>query len=119
LLAEEIQDQSSNATRFLAVGPASERAEAGGKTSFIVYPNADYPGLLLELLHPFADRDINLTRVESRPSGERLGDYVFHIDVAAGLYEERTQAAVEEISAICEDGWVRHLGSYDSETVID
>jgi len=119
LLAEEIQDQSSNATRFLAVGPESERAEAGGKTSFIVYPNADYPGLLLELLHPFADRDINLTRVESRPSGERLGDYVFHIDVAAGLYEERTQAAVEEISEISEDGWVRHLGSYDSETVID
>ena len=119
LLAEGIQDQSSNATRFLAVAPTGERVEGGGKTSFIVYPNADYPGLLLELLEPFADRDINLTRVESRPSGERLGDYVFHIDVAAGLYEERTKDALEAIEAIAENGWVRHLGSYDTETVID
>ena len=119
LLAEDIQDRSSNATRFVAVAPASERSDAGGKTSFIVYPNLDYPGLLLELLKPVANRDINLTRVESRPSGERLGDYVFHIDIAAGLYEERTQAALEDIEAIAEKGWVRRLGSYDSQTVLD
>ncbi|MDS0281884.1 prephenate dehydratase [Haloarcula onubensis] len=119
LLAEDIQDQSSNATRFVAVAPASERAAAGGKTSFIIYPNADYPGLLLELLEAFADRDINLTRIESRPSGERLGDYVFHIDAAAGLYEERAQKALADIEELAENGWVRHLGSYDTETVID
>jgi len=118
VLAEDIQDRTSNATRFLVVAPVEERAEAGSKSSFIVYPNVDYPGLLLELLEPFADRDINLTRVESRPSGERLGDYVFHIDVAAGLYEERTQAALAAIEAIAEEGWVRRLGSYDSETVL-
>jgi prephenate dehydratase len=118
VLAEDIQDRTSNATRFLVVAPAGERSEAGSKTSIIVYPNVDYPGLLLELLEPFADRDINLTRVESRPSGERLGDYVFHVDVAAGLYEERTQAALAVIEDIAENGWVRRLGSYDSETVL-
>ena len=118
VLAEDIQDRTSNATRFLVVAPVAERSEAGSKTSFIVYPNVDYPGLLLELLEPFAERDINLTRVESRPSGERLGDYVFHIDIAAGLYEERTEAALAEIEAIAEKGWVRRLGSYDSETVV-
>jgi prephenate dehydratase len=118
VLGEDIQDRSSNATRFLVVAPASERTEGGSKTSFIVYPNVDYPGLLLEMLEPFAERDINLTRVESRPSGERLGDYVFHIDIAAGLYEQRTQDALEDIEAIAEEGWVRRLGSYDSETVL-
>ncbi len=118
VLAEDIQDRTSNATRFLVVAPVAERTEAGSKTSFIVYPNVDYPGLLLEMLEPFADRDINLTRVESRPSGERLGDYVFHIDIAAGLYEERTQEALSAIESIAEDGWVRRLGSYDSETVL-
>jgi prephenate dehydratase len=118
ILAEDIQDRTSNATRFLVVAPASERSEAGSKTSFIVYPDVDYPGLLLELLEPFADRDINLTRVESRPSGERLGDYVFHLDIAAGLYEDRTQAALADIEDIAQDGWVRRLGSYDSETVV-
>jgi len=118
VLAEDIQDQSSNATRFVVVAPAAERQEAGGKTSLIVYPNVDYPGLLLELLEPFADHDINLTRVESRPSGERLGDYVFHVDISAGLYEERTQDALAVIQDIAEDGWVRRLGSYDTEHVL-
>ena len=118
VLAEDIQDRSSNATRFLVVGPAAARTEAGSKTTFIVYPEVDYPGLLLELLEPFAEHDINLTRVESRPSGERLGDYVFHIDIAAGLYERRTQAALDVVEGIAADGWVRRLGSYDTETVL-
>ena len=118
LLAEGVQDRTSNATRFLVVAPRSQRAEAGSKTSFIVYPDVDYPGLLLEMLEPFADRDINLTRVESRPSGERLGDYVFHIDIEAGLYEHRTQDALAAIEDLTERGWIRKLGSYDSETVL-
>ncbi|MFC7044263.1 prephenate dehydratase [Halobacteriaceae archaeon GCM10025711] len=118
VVAEDIQDRTSNATRFFVVAPAAERSEAGGKSSFVVYPNANYPGLLLELLEPFAERDINLSRVESRPSGERLGDYVFHVDIAAGLYEDRTQAAVAEIEAIASKGWVRRLGSYDVEHVV-
>jgi prephenate dehydratase len=118
VIAEDIQDRSSNATRFLVVAPAAERSEAGSKTSIIVYPSEDRPGLLLDLLEPFADRDINLTRVESRPSGERLGDYVFHVDIAAGLYEERTQAALEVVETLTADGWVRRLGSYDSQTVL-
>lgn len=118
VVAEDIQDRTSNATRFLVIAPLAERSEAGGKSSLVVYPNANYPGLLLELLEPFADRDINLTRVESRPSGERLGDYVFHVDFAAGLYEERTQEAIAEVEDIAENGWVRRLGSYDTEHVL-
>jgi len=118
VVAEDIQDRTSNATRFFVIAPTSARSEAGGKSSFVVYPNANYPGLLLELLEPFADRDINLTRVESRPSGERLGDYVFHVDIAAGLYEDRTQAAVADLADLAEKGWVRRLGSYDVAHVL-
>ena len=118
ILAEDIQDRTSNATRFLVLAPEAERTEAGGKTSVVVYPNTNYPGLLLEMLEPFAERDINLSRVESRPSGERLGDYVFHLDFAAGMYEERAKAAVAELEQLGEEGWVRVLGSYDSQTVL-
>ncbi|MFC4548888.1 MULTISPECIES: prephenate dehydratase [Halorussus] len=118
VVAEGIQDRTSNATRFFVVAPAEEGSEAGGKSSLVVYPNANYPGLLLELLEPFADRDVNLTRVESRPSGERLGDYVFHVDFAAGLYEDRAREAVEEVEELAENGWVRRLGSYDTEHVV-
>lgn len=119
VLAEDIQDRTSNATRFVVVAPLDERSAAGGKTSLVVYPDDNYPGLLLDLLEPFADRQINLTRVESRPSGERLGDYVFHIDIAAGLYEERTQNAVSDLEGVVETGWVRRLGSYDTEHVVE
>ncbi|QLG29099.1 prephenate dehydratase [Halorarum halophilum] len=119
VLAEDIQDRSSNATRFLVIAPESERSDAGGKTSVVVYPSANYPGLLLEVLEAFADRDINLTRIESRPSGDRLGDYLFHIDFEAGLYEERTKAAIAEVEEIVANGWVRVLGSYDTEHVIE
>jgi prephenate dehydratase len=118
VLAEDIQDRSSNATRFFVLAPAAERSEAGGKSTVVVYPSADYPGLLLELLEAFADRDINLARIESRPSGERLGDYLFHIDFEAGLYEDRSAAAVEQVADIVEDGWVRRLGSYDTRHVV-
>ncbi|QRV17160.1 prephenate dehydratase [Haloterrigena salifodinae] len=119
VLAEDIQDQDSNATRFFALAPAEERSKGGGKSSLVVYPNANYPGLLLELLEPFADRDINLTRVESRPSGQRLGDYVFHVDFEAGLYEARTKEAIEELEELADNGWVRRLGSYDTEHVVE
>jgi prephenate dehydratase len=118
ILAEDIQDRSSNATRFLVIAPKSERSDAGGKSSIVVYPNANYPGLLLELLEAFAERDINLSRIESRPSGNRLGDYLFHIDFEAGLYESRAQEAVADVEDIAEKGWVRKLGSYDSRHVV-
>ncbi|MFB6353335.1 MAG: prephenate dehydratase [Halobacteriales archaeon] len=119
VLAEDIQDQSSNATRFVVAAPPAERTEAGGKTSVIIYPATDYAGLLLELLEAFADRDINLTRIESRPSGTRLGDYLFHVDFAAGLYEERSKAALDEVADIIDaDGWVKRLGSYDTMHVV-
>lgn len=118
IIAEDIQDQSSNATRFLVLAPEAERSEAGGKTTIIVYPNRDYPGLLLELLEAFADREINLSRIESRPSGDRLGDYLFHFDLEAGLYEDRTKAAIAAVESIAEHGWVRNLGSYDTRHVL-
>jgi prephenate dehydratase len=118
VLAEDIQDRSSNATRFFAIAPRSERSDAGGKTTIIVNPNANYPGLLLELLEAFADRDINLSRVESRPTGDRLGDYLFHIDFEAGLYEDPARAAVEDVEDIASEGWVRRLGSYDTSHVV-
>lgn len=118
VLAENIQDRSSNATRFLLIGPLADRNRAGGKSSLVIYPSTDYPGLLLRLLEPFADRDINLTRIESRPSGDRLGDYIFHLDIAAGLYEDRTQQALAEVDELVDSGWVKRVGSYDVEHVL-
>lgn len=119
IIAGDIQDRTSNATRFFLVAPADERNEAGGKTSLVVYPGTNHPGLLLSLLEPFAERDVNLSRIESRPSGNHLGDYVFHIDFEAGIYEERAAAAVDVVTELAADGWVKWLGSYDIQHVLD
>lgn len=118
LVADGMQDRDSNATRFVALAPPANQSPAGAKTSLIIYPKQDYPGLLLALLQPFAEHDINLSRVESRPSGERLGDYVFYLDIEAGLYEDRLQAALDTVDDRISEGWVRQLGSYDRTHVL-
>jgi len=115
IFSENVQSQSSNATRFFVLGPTSDRDEVGTKSSVIIYPARNYPGLLIELLTPFAERDINLTRVDARPSGKRLGDYVIHVDISASYYQDRTERAIDQVTEQVEDGWVRWLGSYDVE----
>jgi len=114
VLDSDVQDRDSNVTRFFVVGPIADRSDVGSKSTIVVDPGIDHPGLLLALLEPFADRDINLTRLESRPSGRELGDYVFHVDFEAGLDEDRTRDAVAELDTLASDGWVRRLGSYDT-----
>lgn len=117
VLDRDVQTRSSNETRFFVLAPDSDRSRRGSKSSVIVYPDRDYPGFMLELLEPFAERNINLSRVDARPSGKRLGDYLIHLDIEAGYDETRTEAAITEAKTTVENGWVRWLGSYDIERV--
>ncbi|MFC3960309.1 prephenate dehydratase [Halovivax cerinus] len=119
VLATEIQDRPSNETRFFVLGPESAGSTAGGKTSLVIYPASNYPGLLLALLEPFDENGVNLTRIESRPTGAQLGEYLFHLDLEGGLYEPRIESAVAAVEAALDDGWVRRLGSYDVEHVVE
>ena len=114
ILAKNIQDQSSNSTRFFAIAPLQKRQTSGEKTSVIIYPRSDYSGLLLKILQTFADQDINLTRIESRPSGNKLGDYLFHIDFESSSDENRTSEVFSNLqNIVSKNGWVRSLGSYN------
>ena len=74
-LAGNIQDQESR-TRFISI---SKTGGAGPKTS-IIFAVKDEPGALYSILKIFADRSINLTKIESRPSRRKLGEYMFHVD---------------------------------------
>lgn len=116
-VAEDIQDRAENKTRFFRIASKQDFSDTGTRTSVIVHPNTDYSGLLLEILEAFADRDINLRRIESQPSGIRLGDYLFHIDFDSELGEPRTQAALNDIEQITDDSQVQRLGSYDITTL--
>ncbi|MEX2247742.1 MAG: prephenate dehydratase [Dehalococcoidia bacterium] len=81
ILERDIQDSSSNKTRFVVLGREGVPPTGRDKTSIAFGVAHDRPGTLVSVLHEFADRSINLTKIESRPSGAELGVYVFLVDV--------------------------------------
>ncbi|MBA2630959.1 MAG: prephenate dehydratase [Thermoleophilaceae bacterium] len=113
VLAENVEDRPDNVTRFVWLAPAGEVAEpdTDGKTSLVFWGAGDEsPGWLVDVLRQFADRGVNLTRIESRPRRVRLGHYMFFVDAegAAGRppVSEALDALRERVAEI------RVLGSY-------
>ncbi|MDQ0061299.1 prephenate dehydratase [Paenibacillus harenae] len=116
VLASGVTDHDNNYTRFLLVGPEAyaERQSDTVKTSILITLPEDFPGALHQVLAAFAWRKINLTRIESRPTKKKLGNYYFFIDIDMSLESVLLPSALEEIEALgCQ---VRILGSYPSFT---
>jgi prephenate dehydratase len=111
-LVTDIHDVKNAVTRFVLVArPARVSAPTGAdKTSLVFQLPDDHPGALLELLQEFAVRGVNLTRIESRPTGKALGRYFFSIDCEGHIAEARVGEALKGLRRICPD--VRFLGSY-------
>lgn len=112
VLAEDVQDSSGAVTRFVLVtrpGPAPAPTGAD-RTSLFAFIRDDHPGALLEVLTEFAVRGINLSRIESRPEGDRLGRYFFSVDCEGHLADARVGEALSALRRMCAD--VRVLGSY-------
>ncbi|OWA33215.1 prephenate dehydratase [Saccharibacillus sp. O16] len=113
LLAERVTDHDNNYTRFVLIGPEGlslSKTIDHQKTSMQVILPEDYAGALHQVLSAFAWRRLNLSRIESRPTKKKLGNYYFYIDVLEPGDSILMQAAVEEIEALgCQ---VRLLGSY-------
>jgi prephenate dehydratase len=112
VLANNIGDSSEAVTRFVIVGkPGSVPPPTGhDRTSLAAFIGADHAGALLEVLTEFAVRGVNLTFIQSRPTGRELGHYHFIIDAEGHINEERVGDALTGLRRICED--VRYLGSY-------
>ncbi len=112
VLAEDIGDNSGAVTRFVLVSQPGSMPEPTGrdKTTVVLFQHADRPGGLLELLEQFAVRGVNMTRLESRPTGEVMGSYCFSIDFEGHLTEERVRESLIGLKRVCMD--VRFLGSY-------
>jgi len=109
VLAEKINDSAANATRFIAVAREDAPPGPGCKTS-LLFSVEDRPGALCNVLLEFAERKINLTRIESRPTRNRLGEYLFFVD----LQGHRTEPAVgQALAAVAQHTTsLRVLGSY-------
>lgn len=110
--AKDIGDHPHAATRFALVSRPGPRLEPTGDdvTSLAVYIAHDRVGALLAVLTELAVRGVNLTRIESRPTGERLGRYVFFLDCTGHVADAQMGEALRGLRRICAD--VRFLGSY-------
>jgi len=112
LLATDIADRPGAVTRFVLVmrpGPPPPPSDAD-RTTVVAFIADDHPGALLELLTEFAVRGVNLTRIESRPTGVGLGRYYFTIDAEGHVAHARVAETLAAIRRECAD--VRFLGSY-------
>ncbi len=126
VLLSNVQDRKENHTRFIVVRPeepgkygisgckgagkGSDRIRSQCKTSLIAYLAKDRPGSLYGLLGAFAERGINLTKIESRPSKKELGDYYFYIDFEGSASDALIKDALEDIKAKVD--MLKVLGSY-------
>jgi prephenate dehydratase len=111
-LAEGVADNPDAVTRFVLVGPPGQTPPATGadKTTLQVHLPAERAGALLEMLEHFATRGINLTRIESRPSGVALGRYSFSIDAEGHIADARMAEAMIGLHRF--SPLVRYVGSY-------
>ena len=112
IIAEDIGDNTSAVTRFVVVEKPGKSPAATGKdrTSLAVFIAIDHAGALLEILNEFAKHQVNLSFIQSRPTGSQLGHYHFIIDAEGHIDDQPVAAALAGLKEICED--IRFLGSY-------
>jgi prephenate dehydratase len=111
IIAEAVEDHPDNQTRFVALAPVGVPAPTGhDKTSIVCFQREDHPGSLHGILSEFAARSINLSKLESRPSKQGLGNYCFLIDLDGHLADEVVADCLRVLHA--ESVHVKFLGSY-------
>jgi prephenate dehydratase len=113
ILSQNVEDEANNVTRFVLIAPAGTDPVGTGtwKTSLVFSElGEDHPGALVEALQEFSSRDVNLTRIESRPMRSELGRYMFFCDLEGAITAEAVAEATSALRTKADS--VRILGSY-------
>jgi prephenate dehydratase len=114
ILKEHLEDHPENYTRFLLLKPSDEVAPNADKLSLVLYL-AHKPGSLCKVLNAFAQRNLNLLKIESRPIAGTPWSYCFYLDLQASLKDSNTVAALEELKQFTDS--VKILGCYPQARV--
>jgi len=109
VLASRIEDHPNNTTRFVVIG-AQEVPPTGNDKTSLLLSSINQAGSLYHLLSPFAENQISLTRIESRPSRQGLWEYVFFIDLEGHIKDPNVIKALQELKT--NTTLIKHLGSY-------
>jgi prephenate dehydratase len=110
-LASDVVDEPNARTRFVLVGPPGPPPPStGSDRTSVVLRLENLPGALVSAMTEFADRDIDLTRIESRPTRRELGTYIFFLDCAGHIDDDAVAEALKALDERCSD--VRYLGSW-------
>ncbi|MCH4183974.1 MAG: prephenate dehydratase [Eggerthellaceae bacterium] len=113
IVQKHIEDHVGNETSFVLIGKPEAQSpfnEADDRTSLALFLRNDHPGALLMILAEFAYAGINLTKIQSRPTKKALGDYLFFVDLAGTIENERVKTALDCLRLKLRD--VKVLGSY-------
>jgi len=109
ILASNIEDEPNNTTRFLILGDYRPKPSARDKTSIILSAR-NRAGAVYEMLTPFAQRGVSMTKFESRPSRVALWEYLFFVDIEGHRDDANVASALAEVEKIA--GYLKVLGSY-------
>ena len=115
IIEREFEDEKTNYTRFIALGREPVTPKEDAKTS-LAFAGHNAPGLLFKSLSAFALRDIDLTKIESRPLRGVPWQYIFYLDFAGSMAEEHCQRAVAQLEEIAT--FVKVFGSYPRARVL-
>ncbi|HSK47077.1 MAG TPA: prephenate dehydratase [Coriobacteriia bacterium] len=105
-----IEDYAGNQTRFVVIGRGLRERTGRDKTSLALFLKADKPGALLMILSEFAYGEINLTKIQSRPTKRQLGDYMFFVDLEGHVDDQHLKTALDCLRLKLRS--VKVLGSY-------
>jgi chorismate mutase/prephenate dehydratase len=109
VVRKRIEDQVNNFTRFLVIGKKMAEKSGKDKTS-LMFSVKDEPGILYRMLEPFANRGLNLSKIESRPFKKKAWEYIFFLDLVGHISDPVVAEAVQELKGYCQ--FLKILGSY-------
>lgn len=117
VIEADIADFEENKTRFVLVGKELAKPTGNDKTSVVCFIAEDHPGALLQILNEFAYENINLTKIQSRPTRKALGDYCFFIDMEGHVEDRPVKTALKFLRYRIKE--VKVLGSYPRANRVD